>query len=75
MSESRLVLALLLIGRECGASFEPITERCNAKPKRTRITFDTPVKTVLILQSNHKKNIITNTNTNISWEMVKNCLS
>ena len=27
--------------------FKPITERCNAKPKQTRITFDTQMKIAL----------------------------
>ncbi len=29
-------------------SFKPTTERSNAKPMQTRITFDTQVKTALI---------------------------
>ena len=47
-SKSQLVLVLLLIGRESGASFfKPITKRSNAKPKKTQITFDTQVKTAV----------------------------
>ena len=46
--ESRMVLALLLIGgRKWRESFQPITKRSNAKPKQTRITLDSQVKTAL----------------------------
>ncbi len=57
MSDSQLVLVLLLIGRESGASvLKPITKRSNAKPMQTRITFDTQVKTALIVEVIGSKN-------------------
>lgn len=53
-SEPRLVILLLLIGRESGAGevFRPImmTKRSSIKPKETRITFDTRDETTLSIQ-------------------------
>ncbi len=59
VSESRLVLILLLVGWEIGASL-PITKSSNAKqkPKQTRITFDTQVKIAQISKKNGSRDYL-----------------
>ena len=62
VSNSRLVLALLLIGLEIGGrKYKPITKRDDGKPKQTRIyTFDTQMKDALsvVMQNQSKRKLL-----------------
>ncbi len=52
------VWVLLLIGEKWRKSFKPITKCSNAKPKQTRITYDTQVKTALDLYMTYQCDVM-----------------